>query len=141
MPQTPIIVPTSIPLPSVAYAVTMTILVDCTIANGGYISTPIDMTRPERLGYLPLYVSAPSAWTSAKLTLQISNDGTTWKTFHKWFDNKSFTTDHTVVADDAVIFDDHPLRGVPFFRFLSGTGAAPVTQAGARTLVVCCGTH
>lgn len=141
MPQLPVYVPTSIPLPSVAYSMTVSMAIQCTIPASGYIGTPIDMTLPDRFGYLPLLVIAPSAWDAAKLTLQISTDGTTWKTLHKWFDNKSFTTDHTVVADDAVLLDDHPLRGVPFFRFLSGTVAAPVNQTATRTLVVYCGTH
>lgn len=141
MPQIPTYVPTSIPLPSVAYSMTIPMQLECTIRSGTAISTTVDMTTPARTGYLPLIVIAPSAWDAAKLTLQISIDGVAWKTVHKWFDNKSFTTDHTVVADDAVLLDDHPLRGVPFFRFLSGTVAAPVNQTATRTLVVYCGTH
>ena len=140
-PQTPMIVPTSIPLPSVAYTLTMTVLAECTIPAGTAISTPIDMTRPERLGYLPLLVCTPSAWDSAKLTLQISYDNTVWHTVYKWFDNKSFTTDHNLAADMAVLFDNYPLRGCPFFRFLSGTPSVPVNQTASRLLRVNCGTH
>ena len=142
MPQNPIYVPTRIPLPSIAYSMTISTTIDCTILNGGSIGTTIDMSLPERQGYLPLLVVIPAAWTSAKLTIQISTSGVNnWKTLHHWFCNKSYTTDHTVAADDAIIIDDHPLRGIPYFRFLSGTTSAPVNQTGDRTLTVYCGTH
>jgi len=141
MPQSPIIVPTAIPIPSVAFTLTMTILVECTIPSGTSTSTPIDMTRPDRLGYLPLLVCTPDAWDAAKLTLQISYDATIWHTVYKWFDNKSFTTNHNLAANMAVLFDGYPLRGCPFFRFISGTVSVPVVQTADRLLRVNCGTH
>lgn len=140
MAVAPLVIPTSHPVPGVAFPATMTTYTSCTIPTGTAVSTIIDMTTPERLGYLPLLVSTPSAWDSAKLTLQISFDGSTWLVLNSWHGNKTFTTDHNVSADMAVLFDGHPLRGVPYFRLLSGTVAAPVNQTATRLLRVICGT-
>ena len=141
MAVSPLIIPTSHPVPGVAFAATMTTLAECTIPAGTSTSGAIDMTVPERLGYLPLLVCTPSAWDNAKLTLQISYDSIQWHTVYKWFDNKSYTTDHNVGADMAILFDGYPLRGCPYFRFISGSVSVPVNQTATRLLRVNCGTY
>lgn len=137
----PLVIPTTHPIAGVAFNATMTTQTQCTIYAGQSTSGAIDMTVPERLGYLPLLVATPTAWDAAKLTLQASYDNVVWLTLYRWFDNKSFTTDHTVTANMAVLFDGYPLRGCPYFRFISGTDAAPVVQTVTRILKVTCGTY
>jgi hypothetical protein len=137
------VVPTHTPPVQISLAATLTTIATCVIPAGTSVSGAIDMTVPDRLGFLPMIVIVPDAWTSAKLTVQMSytNNGT-WHYLHRWLDNTAYTTAKTLNATDALSMDDgFILRGCPFIRFISGTESVPVVQVADRTLTVICGTY
>ena len=136
------VVLTHTPPVQISLAATMTTTATCVIPAGTSVSGAIDMTVPDRFGFVPMIVIVPDAWTSAKLTVQISyNNNGTWHSIHRWLDNTAYTTFKTLNANDAVSMDGYILRGCPFFRFISGTDSVPVNQVADRTLTVICGTY
>ncbi|MFN9112577.1 MAG: hypothetical protein ACK5XN_21125 [Bacteroidota bacterium] len=109
-----------------------------TILSGQSISSYLDFKSPELLGYTPFGVITPSAWDTAKLSIQVSVDATNWVDFYLW--NSDFETHHNVSPSQIHVITDYPLIGMPYVRFRSGTASAPVNQTANRTLQIVCGT-
>jgi hypothetical protein len=78
--------------------------------------------------------SAASEWTGADLTLLASPDGDKWLPVHKQSDD----TEVTIQAGGArhIVLDPLTVAGLSWIKFRSGTTAAPVAQAAARTIRV-----
>jgi hypothetical protein len=139
-PQYPtVMIPTHIPPVYFGLAGTMTNTVECTFAAGTSMSTAIDMTQSAFLGFNPLAIFLPSAWTTAHLSFQASWDNITFSEFHTL--GGHLATTGTRVANDVTSIDGYPLRGIPFFRIRSGLVASPVNQVALRTVKVLCGTY
>lgn len=109
-----------------------------TILNGQSMSSYLDFTSDDLLGYTPFGIITPSEWDTAKLSLQVSVDATTWVDFYLW--NSDYETHHTVSASQIHVLTGYPLIGIPYFRVRSGTSNAPVNQTAERTLQIVCGT-
>lgn len=73
----------------------------------------------------------PAAWTAAVLTFQASFDGTT---FYNLYDEAG--GEYTIAADASryITVPAGDFAGVRFLKVRSGTAAAAVNQAAARTL-------
>lgn len=108
------------------------------ILSGQSISSYLDFTTQDMIGYTPFAVITPSAWDTAKLTIQVSVDASTWVDFHLW--DAEYETFHTVSSSQMHVLTGYPLIGMPYVRIRSGTVNAPVTQAADRTLQIVCGT-
>lgn len=132
-------IPTHTPPVQISLAGTMVFMIECTFAAGTSMSTAIDMTQPTLLGFNPLAIFLPSAWTTAHLSFQASWDGITFADFHTL--SGALATTATRVASDVTSIDGYPLRGIPFFRIRSGLTNNPVNQVAARTVKVLCGTY
>lgn len=75
----------------------------------------------------------PASWTAANLTFQVSNDGTNW---FDLYDKDG--TEYTVVAaaGRSIVLPMSDWIGIERIKIRSGTTAAAVNQAAARTLVI-----
>ncbi|RUM43099.1 MAG: hypothetical protein DSY80_06160 [Desulfocapsa sp.] len=100
----------------------MTILV--TIS--GSMSDVIDCT----LGKYPGRITMPSAWTTANLTYQVSNDKSVFVDLH----DESGEVVTTVSASKSIVLDPDVFRSIRWLKIRSGTSATPVTQAATRVL-------
>ena len=130
-------IPTETPVIGANYSFTATTTVSTTILAGATTSGAVDMTTPNLAGFAPIAFFVPVGWTSAKMSLDVSLNGSTWFLLH--FADKDFVT-KTIAGGETLIDPTYLLRGFPYFRIRSGTSAAPVTQVSAVTLVVLCGT-
>jgi hypothetical protein len=108
------------------------------ILSGESMSSYLDFKSSELLGYTPFGIITPSAWDTAKLSIQVSVDATNWVDFHLW--DTEYETHHTVSASEIHVLTGYPLIGMPYVRFRSGTASAPVVQTADRTLQIVCGT-
>lgn len=108
------------------------------ILSGQSISSYLDFTTQDMIGYTPFGIITPSAWDTAKLSLQVSVDAVTWVDFHLW--DTEYETHHNVSASEMHALTGYPLIGMPYVRIRSGTASAPVTQTADRTLQIVCGT-
>ena len=75
----------------------------------------------------------PAGWTAANITLLGSIDGATFFPVH---DAAGAEVTLTAVAGMIVRFPPDFRLGFPFLRIRSGTTAAPVSQAAARTVEI-----
>ena len=114
-----------------------------TIASGQSLSGAVDLfaarTREE---YDPTLaaIQMPAAWTSAKITFQVSNDGETYGNLYK----KDGSTEHEVdvsgytAASSGVVrtvqLEPQLFFGFRYMKIRSGTAASPVSQAAERSL-------
>lgn len=126
--------------PVVGWAITAHIsqVQTVTILSGQSISSYLDFTSPDLLGYTPFGVITPSAWDTAKLSIQVSVDATNWVEFHLW--DTEYETHHNTSASEIHVLTGYPLIGMPYVRFRSGTLNAPVVQTADRILQIVCGT-
>jgi len=101
-----------------------------TIASGASLSAGVNLSGRVLAG-----VYMPASWTSADLTFQASNDGSTW--FNVYMDAAEVTvaaTAATYVAIDPVAF-----LGVKHIKVRSGASGAAVNQAADRVLTLMLG--
>ena len=75
----------------------------------------------------------PTGWTAANITLLGSINGTTFFPVH---DAAGVEVTLTAAADRIVRFPPDFRLGFPYLRIRSGTTAAPVNQAAARTVEI-----
>ena len=132
---TPVYMPTQHPVVGTAVNFAANQVITATIPSGTSTSTAIDMTSPSLYGYTPAMVVVPAAWTSAVLSIEVSFDGTTWSDLHQWTAG-AYTTNAALVAGDATSMINLPLKGVPYWRIVSGSHTVPVNQAATRTLQI-----
>lgn len=104
-------------------------LVSVSISSGQSLSPSVD------LGGLRLFgIVMPSAWTTANLTFQMSQDGgVTW--------NNMYDTNGTEIVAQAstsryIAFDPILFSGVQMLRLRSGTSSSAVAQGSDRVLQI-----
>jgi hypothetical protein len=102
-----------------------------TISNGTSVSGSIDLSTTALLGFI-----APSAWTTASLSLEVSVDNTNWAA--AIYDSTNSSTGYwaSVVAGSAYAVDTVSMLPFRYVRLRSGTSAAPVVQGADRAFVV-----
>jgi len=102
--------------------------VTVTIANAESVSGAANL---EGRGVVRL--DMPAAWTEAVITVQLSNDGTTWRNAYT-----QFGTEYTITAaaDQSILLDPSDLASATHIRLRSGTADTPVAQGGARDLIL-----
>ena len=101
---------------------------DVTIANGGNLSSAVDLT-----GQILLCIQTPAAWTAAVITLQGSADGDTYANL--WH---PLTGEVSLAAAASRIFALEPAMflGIRYLKIRSGTSGTPVNQGAARTIMI-----
>ena len=109
------------------------------IKAGTAKSTALDFNSDNLKGFSPTAIFTPSTWSSAKIGLEVSLDGTTWFGLHQWFSG-AFDTQNNATALSCHTIDGFPLRGMPFVRVVSGTIANPVNQTNTCIIPILCGT-
>lgn len=102
-------------------------IVTAIIAKDESLSNAIPVT-----GYSTVEIHMPAAWDAANLTFQsgIEESGT----FQDMYDDNEVELTVKVAAERNITTTK--LQGAAFVRFRSGTSAAPVAQAAARTITV-----
>lgn len=75
----------------------------------------------------------PAAWTTANLTLQLSEDGVTYADLYD-----SYGIEYTIIASASrdLVLPNGDLRSIRYFKLRSGSSAAPVNQASDRVMTV-----
>lgn len=99
-----------------------------TIANNANLSEAVTLG-----GLALLRISMPSAWTTASLTFQGSEDGTT---FNDLYDDSGTEVAVAASASRCIVVDPTKFISTPYLKVRSGTSASPVSQGGARTLTL-----
>lgn len=102
--------------------------VTATIANGASVSADIDLGTA-RLGRIAM----PAAWTAADLTLITSHNGGDWNPLYDK-DGAEYTIKAAGARSALIPLSD--MLSVRYLRIRSGTSAAPVNQAAARSIVL-----
>lgn len=98
------------------------------IENGASVSGELKL-KPDYLAAIQM----PAAWTAALLTIEGSLDGAN---FFQCYDGAGEALSLTVDADRIIVLAPEATKGLVSVRLRSGTVAAPVNQAAARTLKV-----
>lgn len=100
-----------------------------TIANGASLSSAIDLQD-----YIPVRIDLPAAWTAANLTIQVSNDNSTYVNLYK--SGVEYQISGVSTSRGMAI----PLQdGVHMGRYIkvrSGTSGTAVNQGADRTLTI-----
>jgi hypothetical protein len=99
-----------------------------TIATGASLSNALPIGA-----YAPIAVRFPTAWTTAVLTFDASEDGVTY--------GAVYDADGTELAIQAgagrfVALPPAPFAGASYIRLRSGTVGSPVNQSRERVVVV-----
>lgn len=99
-----------------------------TIANGASLSGALSVG-----GRLVGAIIMPSAWTTAVLTFQASDDGTTFRNVYD-----EYGAEYTVQAsaDRHIVLDPAKLSGCQYLQIRSGTSGAAVNQGGSRSIKI-----
>jgi hypothetical protein len=127
------------PIPTFNHPAVIAKNISVTFTSGSALSSAVDLRSPDLFGFHPIAITTPSAWTTARISVQMSYDGATWTDVHLW-NTGEYATTGTALASQTHILDVYPLRGMPFVRFRSGVSASPVNQAADRVVTVICGT-
>lgn len=97
-------------------------------AGGDLNSGIIIVTKKSLVG-----IQMPATWTAAALTFSASMDGGV--TYNDLYDDTMIERSIAVVANRTITLDPTKFMGCTHLKFRSGTGAAPVNQGAARTLI------
>lgn len=109
--------------------------VSVTIANGASLSGAADLTAFADQGYpKPIALLMPAAWTSAAITVQASEDGSTF--YNVFVQGGTEYTLTTPLASQYIILTPGDLRGANYIKIRSGTSGSPVNQGAARTIQI-----
>ncbi|WP_424133847.1 hypothetical protein [Roseomonas chloroacetimidivorans] len=104
-------------------------LLSATIANGAALSGPVDLDDKSLVA-----IVMPGAWTAAPLTFQCSVDnGATWNNV---FDATGSEVSISAATGTHILIEPAKFVGAKLIRLRSGTSAAPVNQAAARTITL-----
>lgn len=101
---------------------------NATIANGESLSNTIDLDKNTLVA-----IHMPALWTAANITLQGSENGTT---FDNLFDRFGNEITYNVAGARMITIPPAELYGIRYIRLRSGTSAVPVNQGAARTIVL-----
>lgn len=109
------------------------IVVPAAIASGQSLSDAIDLGGGRLVG-----IDMPAAWTAANLTFQSSFNGDVQQIAATWnnvYDDLGVEVVVQAAASRAIRLGNPGLfLGQRWIKIRSGTGAAPVNQAGVRAL-------
>lgn len=103
--------------------------VTATIANGGSLSSAVDLAGKILVGYI-----IPAGWTAAGLTFQTSPDGVA--AYNDVYDFTGTEIAHVVAASRFVRVNPGDWVGVRFIKVRSGTAAVPVNQGAVRDIIL-----
>jgi hypothetical protein len=81
----------------------------------------------------PIAIFMDAGWDAAKLTFQVSYNGTTYVPLHNADDTEYALT---VSAGNAYILPPSDFAGIRYLKLRSGTNATPVNQTSNRLLIV-----
>lgn len=99
-----------------------------TIPSGQSLSPALEINDN-----LLMALSAPSAWTAADITFQVSHDNSTYQDLYD-SDGEEFKA--TIVAGKfQFIQEPIAFSGFNYVKLRSGTSASPVNQAGDRQVI------
>lgn len=101
---------------------------EATIAINESLSTAVAIGGSALVGLI-----MPAAWTAANITLQGSHDGVTFNNVHT--DDGTEKT-ITAAASRYIALNPADYIGMDEIKLRSGTNAAAVTQAAARTITL-----
>ena len=102
-----------------------------TIAASGSLSGAADLT-----GFTLVSIQMPTTWTAAAITFSGSLDGSTYGDVYNTAGTEYTIASASAVASRLIILDPRDFAGVRYLKIRSGTSAATVNQAAARTLVL-----
>lgn len=102
--------------------------ITATIASGASISNDLDLGLM-RLGRIAM----PADWTAANITLQVSHNGSAWNNL---FDQAGSEYSIVAAAGRSNLIPLSDMLSVRYLRLRSGTSAAPVNQAAARSITL-----
>lgn len=114
-------------LPSVAQTPYLTRL-STTIANGQAVTAAINLRDQPVLA-----IQMPASWTTANLTFQGSNDGTTFFDVYT-LDGEEYTV--VAAAGRYIVLSPFDFQWARYIKIRSGTTATPVNQSADRTIVL-----
>lgn len=99
-----------------------------TIASGASLSEAVDLKGHTLVGIL-----MPGTWSTADLTLQASDDGST---FGNVYDDAG--TEMEIAAEASIFIRLDPAKTAPFshVKVRSGTSGTPANQGGDRVLTL-----
>jgi len=100
-----------------------------TIAEGESLSSSVNLGG----GLTLVGISMPAAWTAAPLTFQASRYGST---FIDVYDAAGVELQVAAAANRYIVLDPALWVGVWYLKLRSGTSAAPVAQAAARSPIL-----
>lgn len=82
-------------------------------------------------GFTPLRINMPATWTTAALTVLVSDDNVTYRNLYDASGNE-----YTIqaAASRSIILPPADFAGVQYLKLRSGTSGTPVDQNGDRTL-------
>lgn len=98
------------------------------IANGASLTASINL-----LDSPVVAIQMPASWTTADLTFQGSNDGTNFFNVYN-LSGDEYTI--TAAASRYIVLSPFEFQWARYIKIRSGTAGTPVTQGGARTLVL-----
>ena len=98
------------------------------IAAGDSMSGVVDRSTSDVVSLI-----MPAGWNDARLTFQVSIDGTD---FHDVFDQNGHEVQVTVTVNSAIAMPDNYFGRIRFIKFRSGTRDAPVVQAEQRDMTI-----
>ncbi len=102
------------------------ISLDMKISSGSSITDGQNLTRNRVCA-----IQMPSAWTTADLTFQASNDGATYVDVYD-----IYGTEVVVSADKDryIVIDPKIFANIKYIKLRSGTSGTPVTQSAERII-------
>lgn len=116
-----------------------------TIANGASLSGAVDLfSSGTKEDFDPTLagIEMPAAWTSAKISFQVSTDGTTYGSLFKIDGSTEYTIDVSgyTAASSSVVrsvpVEPQLFLGWRYVKIRSGEAASPVNQGAARSLIL-----
>ncbi len=99
-----------------------------TVASGQSLSASIDIKDQPIVA-----IEMPASWTTANLTFQGSNDGTTFKDVYN-LDGDEYKI--TAAASRYIVLSPFEFQWARYIKVRSGTTGTPVSQGADRTLVL-----
>ena len=101
-----------------------------TIASGGSVSGSIDLMGAAMIGFV-----TPSAWTSAALTIEVSDDNVNWSSAYDAYGAQVGSIASPIVSSRYAV-DMQSLLPWRYVRLRSGTSSTPVVQDADRAFTV-----
>lgn len=100
-----------------------------TISSGQSLSAAVDLGAEYEL----VRVALPASWDAANLTLQASEDGSTYNNLYD-----AFGVEYTLVAAASrdIVITTGDLRGIRYLKIRSGTSGTPVSQTADRVITL-----